>query len=127
MSKLICCAFAGAMIAGAGCATSASAPANGYGVWEFTGSEYTGVTAATVDRTWKATLAALDQLGFKVAAKDREATSGLIRATAPDDTSVEIVLERRSSGDFTRVGVRFGVFGDEARSKALVAKIKENL
>jgi len=116
----------GILIAVAGCANNAASPSSGYGVWEFTGTQYTGVAAATVDRTFRATLAALEQLGMSIDSRSKDGTSGLIRATAPDRTSVEIVLERRS-GDFTRISIRFGLLGDEARSKALVAKVKENL
>jgi hypothetical protein len=110
-----------------GCVLAAAGAAAGYGAVEYQDGLYTTAVGATVDRTWRATLAALDQMGMSVKSKTKEATSATIRARTEDGTNVEIELARRTSGDFTRVSVRVGLFGDEGRSKAIVAKIKENL
>jgi len=109
----------------AGCASD-SGPSPGFEAWQYTNAQYVGVAGASLDRTWHATLAALDQLGLNVRSKNRERLRGDISAAEPDGTSVQIEL-RRQSADFTRITVQVGLLGDEARSKAIVAKIKAGL
>lgn len=116
-----CCLLTG------GCIAVAAGAAAGYGAYEYSGGVYTVSAPGTVDSTWRATVAALEQSGATIKARTREATRGLVRAVTPDGTNVEIELARNASGDFTRVSIRFGLFGDEARSRQLAAKIKENL
>jgi len=107
------------------CAPTRGAPEDSDS-WEFTHNQYVGVVGGSVDRTYRATMAAVEQLGMTVRAQSREATRAQVRAREADGTSVEINLLRQS-GEFTRVTVHIGVLGDEARSRAIVAKIKENL
>ena len=121
---LIVAAGAGMLPAG-GCIVAAGAAA-GYGAYEYVNGEYTGVVGAPLDRAWRATLATLDQMGATVRSKARERAGGTIRASRTDGTSIQIELSIQS-GDFTRLTIRIGVLGDERASRALVAKIKENL
>src|SRR5690349_18953283 len=97
-----------AALAGSGGIAAAGAAA-GYGAWEYTNGEYIGVAGATLDRTWRATLEAVEAMGLTVTAKKREGMRAEVQALQPDRTNVEIVLTRQSS-DFTRVTVRVGVF-----------------
>ncbi len=109
----------------AGCASD-SGPSPGFETWQYTNSQYVGVAGATLDKTWAATLAALEQMGMTVKAKTRERLRGDISAVEADGTSVQIALSRQS-GDFTRVTIQVGLLGDETKSRAIVAKIKGNL
>jgi hypothetical protein len=61
-----------------------------------------------------------------VKSKSRERAAGTIRAARADGSSIQVDLSIQS-GDFTRLTVRVGVFGDEPASRAFVAKVKENL
>jgi hypothetical protein len=111
----------------AGCLAVAAGAAAGYGAYEYADGVYTASVPATVDGAWRATIAALEQEHAVIKARTRERTGGQVRAVASDQTSIEIELARNPSGDFTRVSIRFGVFGDESRSRAMAARIKENL
>lgn len=104
----------------------AAAGAAGYAGYEYANGEYIGVANATVDKTYHATIAALDQMKATVTGKTRSVTNAELRARDEGGTSFEITLSRQSV-DFTRITIRVGVFGDEARSKQIIAKIKENL
>ena len=118
-------AFGLALATMSGC-ISDSGPSPGFEAWQYTNAQYVGVAGATLDRTWKATLAALDQMGLTVRSKTRERLRADISAVRPDGTNIQIALSRQSP-DFTRVTVQVGLLGDEAESKAIVAKIKAGL
>src|SRR5438046_2236192 len=91
----------------AGC-MSGSGPSPGFEAWQYTNAQYVGVAGAPLDKTWRATLAAIDQLGMTVRSQSRERLRGDISAVQPDGTSVQIALSRQSS-DFTRVTVQVGI------------------
>lgn len=114
-------------VALAGCIAAAAGAAAGYGAVEFQNGVYTVSMHATLDPTWRATLSALSDLGAEIKGKTKDASAATIRARLPDQTDVEIDLGRGLSGDFTRVSIRIGLFGDEARSRTIAAKIKERL
>ena len=67
-----------------------------------------------------------DQMQMTVKSKSREVTKAGFTLRQADGTPVDISLARQSP-DFTRITVRVGTFGDEARSRQIIAKIKENL
>lgn len=110
-----------------GCVAAAAGAAAGYGVVEYQNGLYTVAVPATMDRAWRATLVAMDQLGAEVKGKSRETTSGFVRARLPDQTDIEITVGRGLSGDFTRLSIQVGLFGDEPRSKMIAARIREAL
>lgn len=113
-----------ASLAGAGCV--AAGPGPGSGVFEFSAGEHVGVARGTLDKVWHASVAALQQRGATIKARVRERAEARLRATDKDGASIQIDLRIQSS-EYTRITVRVGVFGDEAASRAIVAKIKENL
>lgn len=111
----------------AGCIALAAGAAAGYGAYEYQDGLYTVSVPGTLDAAIRATRAALDQSGAAITAHEREATQALFRIRTADQRNAEITLARGYSGDFTRVSIRFGLFGDKPRSQQLVARIKENL
>ena len=109
-----------------GCVAVAAGAAAGYAGVEYAAGECVGVAGATVDKTYHATLAAAEQLQMTLRSKNREATAARFTFRQPDGTFVDIGLGRQNV-DFTRITVRVGTFGDEARSRAIIKKIKENI
>jgi hypothetical protein len=104
----------------------AAGAAAGYSAHAASNSEVNAVASASVDRTWRATLAAAETFQFSVKERRKEATSGYLRAWDHENTEIRITIQRRS-GEFTGITVRVGLFGDEARSRAIIDTIKENL
>lgn len=124
--SVACLCLLAASLVGAGCVAAGAGAAAGYGVFEYSAGEHVGVARGTLDKVWHASIAALEQRGATIKAKVRERTEARLRATDKDGSSIQIDLRIQSS-EYTRVTVRVGVFGDEAASRAIVAKIKDNL
>ena len=111
----------------AGCIAVAAGAAAGYGAYEYSNGAYTVSLPGSVDQVWRATMATLEEDGAKIRGKTRERTEAQVRAVTADEQEVEIALARNAAGDFTRVTIRFGLMGDEPRSRALAGRIKEHL
>jgi len=109
-----------------GCIVAAAGAAAGYGANEYINGQATGVASAGLDRTWRATIAAIDQLKLNLKAKTKDSTTAEFSCTTFDGTGVTISLSRRS-GDFTAIIVKVGLFGDEPKSREIIAAIKGNL
>jgi hypothetical protein len=109
-----------------GCIIAAAAGAAAYGGNAYANGSMDGVTNASLDKTWRATLAAITDMGLNITSKTRDGTSARIVALTTDRTQVEIELARRSS-DFTRVSIRVGIFGDEPESRRILSMIKARL
>ena len=121
---LLCCL--GVAAATAGCVAVAAGAAAGYAGYEYSDGECVGVAGATVDKVYHATLSAAEQMQMTVKTKSREVNKAEFTLRQPDGTPVEVSLMRQSP-EFSRITVRVGTFGDEPRSRQIIAKIKENL
>ena len=82
--------------------------------------------AASLNRTWEATLSALKDLQLNVRSTKKDATEGNIEATKADGTSVKINLEP-AGPDTTSVRIRVGLFGDEEVSRVINRQIASRL
>ncbi len=82
--------------------------------------------AASLNRTWEATLSALKDLQLNVHSTKKDATEGDIEATKADGTKVKINLEP-AGPDTTSVRIRVGMFGDEEASKTINRQIASRL
>ena len=82
--------------------------------------------AASLNRTWDATLSALKDLQMDVHTRKKDATEGNIEATKADGTKVKITLEP-AGPDTTSVRIRVGTFGDEEVSRVINRKIASKL
>ncbi len=82
--------------------------------------------AASLDRTWEATLSALKDLQINVRSTKKDATEGDIEATKADGTKVKINLVP-TGPDTTSVRIRVGMFGDEEASKTINRQIASKL
>ena len=81
---------------------------------------------APIDRVWKASLAAVQELKLAIESKQHDAFSGVIKGKMADGKSYEIKL-KRISDNLTDVGIRVGTFGDKIKSEAIHDKILSKL
>jgi len=82
--------------------------------------------AASLNRTWDATLSALKDLRINVYSTKKDAIEGDIEATKTDGTKVKINLEP-AGPDTTSVRIRVGTFGDEEVSRVINRQIASRL
>ena len=79
----------------------------------------------TFENTEPATNQALNQLQLVKINEKKDAFIAIFTARTADDKKVEIKLTKLSK-DTTKVQIRVGFFGDEAKSLAILDKIKTN-
>ena len=81
---------------------------------------------ANFDRTEKAADRAIAQLLFVKVSEQKDALNAVLNARTAEDKKVTIEVIR--VGDtLSKVQIRVGLFGDEAKSLAILDKIKANL
>ena len=81
---------------------------------------------APMDKTWDATVKALEALQMNVESKQNDALTGVINGKLADGKSFTVNLKRLGE-TLTEVGVRIGTFGDRVKSEAIHDKILSNL
>jgi hypothetical protein len=82
--------------------------------------------SAGMDKSYDATLAALDQLKIVVIQKQKDALTAEVIARTSTDDKVTIKLTRVDD-KLTKLSIRIGIFGDQAQSSAIYERIKQNL
>ena len=110
----------GALLAGG------AGAAAGAGTVAYVRGEAQSTYPASFERTWNATLSALQEAKMQVQDMDREGSQGTIRAVQADDKDVAVTLEPAGPGT-TSVKVRVGTFGDEEVSRAIHRRIASQL
>ncbi len=98
----------------------------GAGTVAYVRGELQTAYAASFNRTWDATIAALNDLGITIYNTKRDATEGDIEATKTDGTKVKINLKPKGQG-VTSVRIRVGIFGDEEVSRTISDQISRRL
>jgi hypothetical protein len=78
----------------------------------------------SLDRAWNATQAAIQDMGFIVTAKDKDAVSAKLMALTTDNTTIEITLNRNAD-NLTGISIRVGTLGDESMSRLILEKIRK--
>jgi hypothetical protein len=81
---------------------------------------------AGLDKSYGATLAALDQLKLVPTQKLKDALTAEIVARTAEDKKVTIKLTRIDE-KLTKIAIRVGIFGDQDQSTAIYEHIKQNL
>jgi hypothetical protein len=81
---------------------------------------------APLDRTWEATLGALDDLHYGVMSSQKSESGGEIEAKRVGEDKVSINVSISGPGT-TLVAIRVGIFGDEAISRTIQGKITARL
>jgi stress response protein SCP2 len=81
---------------------------------------------AGMDKSYAASLKALDQLQIVPTQKLKDSLSAEIIARRSDDTKITVALTRVDD-KITKMSIRVGVFGDQAQSTTIYERVKQNL
>lgn len=114
------------LAASSGCVTVAVGAAAGVGTYAYMQGRMTTTFDAPLDRVWAATQAAIAELEFDIDSEDKDALQGRMVVRQADGTRIRIYVEQQTDA-LTDVIVRVGVFGDEAKSRLVLDKIRGNL
>ncbi len=109
-----------------GCVAAVIGAGAGAGTIAYIKGELQTTYAASLNRTWEATLAALNDLEIKVHSTQKDATEGVIEASKADGTKVKLNL-KPASPDTTIVKIRVGILGDEEVSRIISHQISKRL
>lgn len=112
-----------------GCLAAAAvggAAAAGAGTVAYIKGELKSTEEASLNKTWSATVAAIDDLQFLVTNKIKDDVSAELDAKTADNKTVQIQL-KRVSANLTDLSIRIGTFGDESLSRYILSKIKARL
>ena len=104
----------------------AAAAAVGAGTYYYVKGDLKRSYEAPMDKTWDATVKALEALKINVESKQNDALTGVINGKLADGKSLSVNLKRISEST-TEVGVRIGTFGDRQRSEVIHDKILSSL
>jgi len=118
-------------MAGTGCAlfvVAGAGAAAGVGTAQYISGELKQAYASPMDKTWNASLAAVEELKMKTTEKyiDNLDQNRVIKGKIGEKKDFQIALEAMAK-DVTMVKVRIGVFGDEEYSKKVQEVIAKNL
>ena len=97
----------------------------GVGTVAYVNGELRAADEIAYSRAWDATLAAMDELQFRVTRHDRDALSGVIIARRSNDSRIEIRLKKQSD-TVTQFYIRVDTFGDEILSRTIHDTIKKH-
>jgi hypothetical protein len=113
---------------GSGCVlfVAGAAAAAGAGGYAYVNGEIESTEAASLNRAWDASLAAMQDLQFPVTSKAKDALEGNLTARNAKNTEIKIRLKYVTNTS-TEVHIRVGTFGDEALSQTILTKIREHL
>ena len=124
---LLCCLLIGLSACSRKWAViGAAAAAVGTGAYFYVRGDLRRNYEAPMDKTWDATVKALEALKINVESKQNDALTGVINGKLADGKSLSVNLKRISEST-TEVGVRIGTFGDRERSEAIHDKILSSL
>ncbi len=109
----------------AGCLIVAAGAASA-GAVAYVRGELSATLASPLEKVDPASNQAIQQLQLVKVNEKKDAFTAIITARTADDKKVEINLTQVTAGT-TKVQIRIGTFGDEAKSLAILDKIKGNL
>jgi hypothetical protein len=104
----------------------AAAAAVGTGAYYYVKGELKRNYDAPMDKTWDATVKALEALQINVESKQNDALTGVINGKLADGKSYTVNVKRLGE-NLTEVSIRIGTFGDRERAEAIHDKILSNL
>jgi hypothetical protein len=107
-------------------AIGAAAAAVGAGAYYYVKGDLKRNYDAPMDKTWDATVKALEALQIKVESKQNDALTGVINGKLADGKSYTVNVKRLGD-NLTEVAIRIGTFGDRERAEAIHDKILSNL
>jgi len=98
----------------------------GAGTVAYVKGELKATYAAPLERTWKASLEALESLDIQVSRAEKDDAGGTIEARRVDGTKVTLSVAP-AGPDTTTVKIRIGLFGDQEASQTIHRRIAANL
>ena len=98
----------------------------GVGTVAYVKGDLESVEAANLDDVYKATEKAIDELELAATKKSKDAMSAVIVARDAQDKKVTIKLSAAEEKT-TKISIRVGTFGSEAKSRRIYDQIKKNL
>ena len=119
---ILCC---GATVVLQGCMLVAVG-AGAVGSVAYVKGDLEAVEGRKLDDVYTATKTALEQLELSVSKDTKDALSAVIVARDSRDKKVTVKLTAATE-ETTKLSIRFGTFGNEAKSRMIHDKIKENL
>jgi hypothetical protein len=100
--------------------------AAGAGTVAYIKGELQTTYAASLDRTYQATLEALKDLDYRIISAQKDGAEGEIQAKKIGGEKVKVNLSISGPGS-TLVKIRVGIFGDEALSRTISSRIASQL
>jgi tRNA(Ser,Leu) C12 N-acetylase TAN1 len=104
----------------------AAAAAVGTGAYFYVKGDLNRNYEASMDKTWQASVKAVEELKLSIESKQNDAFGGVIKGKMADGKSFAINLKRLGE-NMTEVGIRIGTFGDRVKSEAIHDKILSKL
>ena len=98
--------------------------AAGVGGYKYYNGALTVIYQAPYEKTFDASVKAMEELGFTITSKEKVLTNSKITAVLADNTPVSVSLTYKTA-DQTQVAIRVGTFGDEHASNVIKDKIGE--
>ncbi len=115
----------GAMVGAQGCMVAAVGAAAA-GTVAYVRGDLQATDNAPLDKVYKASLAAMEELEIPVISKSKDALSAMITGRDAADKKITISL-KASTEDTTELSIRIGLFGSETKSRLIYQKILEHL
>jgi enolase len=123
---LLALAAAASIAAASGCIALAAGAAAGAGTYAYLQGDMKTTFEAPLDRVWAATERAIHHFEFQVESARKDALQGRMTVHQADGTPIRIALDRQTHA-LTDASVRVGVFGNEAKSRLILNRIRDNL
>ena len=113
---------------GTGCALFVVGAAAGAGAagYAWINGEVEATLGASMNRTWDASLGAMQDLQFPVTSQAKDALEGNLTARNAKNTEIKIKVKYISNNS-TEIYIRVGTFGDQEQSRIILDKIKARL
>ena len=107
-----------------GCASSEEAASAGMARYSM--GTLRSVEPAGIDKVYGATVKAMEELKLPVLQKNADSMSGIIVARDVADKKITVLLTATTDGK-TKLAVKVGLLGDEAKSRLIYEQIKKKL
>ena len=98
--------------------------AAGGGSFAYIKGELKSTEEVSLNRAWKATQMAMDDLEFHTTGKEKDAFDAELRASGVGGKKIKVALKKISDTS-TEIRIRIGTFGDKSLSKQILEKIKK--
>jgi hypothetical protein len=115
-----------AAVALSGCLAATAGAVAAAGAYAYERGELRSTIDAPLDDVYRAAMVATEQLQLPVVDRAKDAFAAHLTARQIQGGDVRIDLTRESD-NLTRIGVRVGTFGDEAKSRLILQRIRDAL